>query len=206
MPLQWSIGSKLLLVDIVHDVSRPGQFDLQLTLVLHKEVHQGPGHRGWGMEEEGRDPQDGVLKLLQVEEEVIPVLDGQQVVVVPLQDAGVEGGQVGLPAHVLGVDLRGGEVAAEDEVGLVDLWAAVAARQDAAVPHHRTHTVVLVEDGGGVREQGLEVVADGEDVLVAGVVKVHQLAHTHAVLREGEVVANVDVAEDVFPERKKEKH
>lgn len=145
----------LSLVDIVHDVSWPGQFDLQLALVLHKEVHQGPGHRGRGMEEEGRDPQDGFLQLLQAEEEVIPVLNGQQVVVVPLQDAGVEGGQVGLPANILGVDLRGGEVAAEDEVSLVNFRAAVTSCQDAAVSHHSAHAVVLVEDGRDVREQGL---------------------------------------------------
>lgn len=155
------------------------------------------------MEEEGRDPQDGSLQLLQVEKEIIPVLNGQQVVVVPLQDAGVKGGQVGLPAHVLGVDLRRGEVAAEDEVGLVNLWAAVAARQDTAVSHHSTHTVVLVEDRRGVWEQGFEVVADGEDILVAGVVKVHQLADTHTVLCQGEVVGNVDVAEDIFPEKQR---
>lgn len=154
------------------------------------------------MQEEGGDPQDGSLQLLQVEEEIVPVLDGQQVVVVPLQDAGVEGGEVSLLAHVLGVHLRGGEVAAEDKVGLVDLRAAVASCQDAAVAHHGAHAVVLVADGGGVRQQGLQVVADGEDVLVAGVVEVHQLADAHAVLREGEVGGNVDVAEDVFPERR----
>lgn len=168
----------------MHDISWPGQFDLQLALVLHKEVHQGPGYCGRGMEEEGGDPQDGSLQLLQVEEEIIPVLNGQQVIVVPLQDAGVKGGQVGLPAHVLGVDLRGGEVAAEDEVGLVDFWAAVAARQDAAVAHHGAYAVVFVVDRRGVWEQGFEVVADGEHILVAGVVKVHQLADAHAVLCE----------------------
>lgn len=155
------------------------------------------------MKKERRDPQDGSLQLLQVEEEVIPVLNGQQVIVVPLQDAGVKGGQVGLLAHVLGVDLRGGEVAAEDEVGIVDFWAAVAACQDAAVAHHRAYAVVLVVDGRGVREEGFEVVADGEDILVARVVKVHQLADTHTVLCEGEVVGNVDVVEDIFPERRK---
>lgn len=151
------------------------------------------------MQEEGGDPQDGSLQLLQVEEEVVPVLNGQQVVVISLQDAGVEGGHVGLPANVLGVELRGGEVAAEDEVGLVDLGAAVAASEDAAVANHGTHAIVLVEDGGALGQQGLEVVADGEDVLVAGVVKVHELAHMHAVLCEGEVVGNVDEAEDIFP-------
>ena len=88
------------------------------------------------MKEKGRDPQDGSLQLLQVQEEIIPVLDGQQVVVVPLQDAGVEGGQVRLPAYILGVHLRGGEVATEDKVGLVDFWATVTACQDATVAHH----------------------------------------------------------------------
>jgi len=200
-----TIRSTLLLVDVVHDVSGPGQLDLQLTLVLHEEVHQGPGYRGRGMEEEGGDPQDGSLQLLQVEEEIIPVLNGQQVIVVPLQDAGVKGGEVGLLAHVLGVDLRGGEVAAEDKVGLVDLRAALAPRQDAAVAHHGADAVVLVVDGRDVRQQRLQVVADGEHVLVAGVVKVHQLADAHAVLREGEVGGNVDVGEDIFPGRR-QKH
>lgn len=99
------------------------------------------------MKEEGRDPKDGSLQLLQVEEEIIPVLNGQQVVVIPLQDAGVKGGQVGLLAYVLGVDLCGCEVASEHKVGLVDFWAAVAASQDAAVAHHRAYAVVLVVDG-----------------------------------------------------------
>ncbi len=155
------------------------------------------------MKEEGRDPQDGSLQLLQVEEEIVPVLNGQQVIVVFLQDAGVKGGQVGLLAHVLGVDVRGGEVAAEDKVGLVDFWATVAACQDAAVAHHRAYAVMLVVDRGGVWEQGFEVVADGEDIFVAGVVKVHQLANPHTVLCEGEVAGNVDVAEDIFPEKRK---
>lgn len=112
----------------MHDVSWPGKFNLQLALVLHKEVHQGPGHRGRCVEEEGRDPQDGSLQLLQAEEEIIPVLNGQQVVVVPLQDAGVKGGQVGLLPHVFGVNLRRGKVAAEHKVGLVNLRAALASR------------------------------------------------------------------------------
>lgn len=156
------------------------------------------------MEEEGRDPEDGSLQLLQVEEEIISVLNRQQVIVVPLQDAGVEGGQVGLLAHVLGVNLCGGEVAAEHKVGLVDFWAAVAACQDAAVAHHSTHAVMPLEDGRDLWQQGLEVVADGEDVLVAGVVEVHQLTNAHTVLCEGEVVGNVDEAEDVFPGRREQ--
>ncbi len=155
------------------------------------------------MKKEGRDPQDGSLQLLQVEEEVIPVLNGQQVIVIPLQDAGVKGGQVGLLAHVLGVHLCGSKVAAKDKVCLVDFLAAVAACQDAAVAHHRTYAVVLVVDRRSVWEQRFEVVADGEDVLVAGVVKVHQLADTHTVLCEREVVGNVNVAEDIFPGKRK---
>lgn len=62
---------------------------------------------------------------------------------------------------------------------------------------------MLVVDRRGVWEQGFEVVADGEDIFVAGVVKVHQLANTHTVLCEGEVGGNVDVAEDIFPEKRK---
>lgn len=155
------------------------------------------------MEEEGRDPQDGSFQLLQVEEEVIPVLNSKQVIVVPLQDAGVKGGQVGFPAHVLRVDFRRCEVTAEDKVGLVDFRAAVASCQDAAVAHNGAHAVMLVEDRRDVWQQGLEVVADGEDILVAGVVKVHQLAHPHTVLCEGEVGGNVNVAEDIFPARRK---
>jgi len=192
-----------LLVDIMHDVSWPGQFNLQLALVLHKEVHQGPGYCGRGVKEKGGDPQDGSLQLLQVKKEIISVLNGQQVIVVPFQDAGIEGSQVGLLAHILRVDLRGGKVAAEDEVGLVDFRATVASCQDATVSHHSTHTVVLLEDRGDFREQGFEVVTYGEDILVAGVVKVHQLANSHTVLCEGEIVGDVNVIEDIFPEKQK---
>lgn len=157
----------ILLVDIMHNVSRPGQFNLQLAFMLDKKIHQGPSYCGGGMKEKGRDPQDGSLQLLQVEKEIIPVLNGKQIIVVPLQDTGVKSGQVGLPAYVLGVDLRGGEVAAEDKVGLVDFRATVAACQDAAVSHHSTYTVVLVVDRRCVRKQGLKVVTDGEDIFVA---------------------------------------
>lgn len=33
-------------VDILHDVSGPGQLDLQLTSMFHEEIHQCPRHRG----------------------------------------------------------------------------------------------------------------------------------------------------------------
>lgn len=151
------------------------------------------------MKEEGWDPQDGSSQLLQVQEEVIPVLDGQQVVVVPLQNAGVKGGHVGLLPHIVGVDLGGGKVAPEHKVGLVDVSAAVATRQDAAVAHHGAEAVMLVVDRRGVGEEGFEVVADGENVLVAGVVEVHQLTHPHSVLCEGEVVGNVDESQNILP-------
>lgn len=130
-------------------------------------------------------------------------MNGQQVIVIPLQDAGVKGGQVGLLAYILGVDVGGGKVAAEDKIGLVNFRATVAAGKNATISHHGTHAVVLIEDGRGVGKQGFEVVTDGENILVAGVVKVHQLANTHAVLRKGKVVGNVDVVEDIFPEKKK---
>lgn len=135
------------LVNILHDVSRPGQLDFQLPLVLNKEVHQGPCDGGRGVEEKCRDPQNGPLQLLQVEKEVVAVLDGQQIVVVPLQDAGVKSGEVGLPAHILVVGVGRGEVAAEDKVGAVDLWPTVTSCQDPTVTHHGTHVVVLVLDG-----------------------------------------------------------
>lgn len=131
-------------------------------------------------------------------------MNGQQVIVIPLQDAGVKGGQVGLLAYILGVDVGGGKVAAEDKIGLVNFRATVAAGKNATISHHGTHAVVLIEDGRGVGKQGFEVVTDGENILVAGVVKVHQLANTHAVLRKGKVVGNVDVVEDIFPEKKKD--
>lgn len=153
------------------------------------------------MEEEGRDPQDGSLQLLQVEEEIIPVLNCQQVVVIPLQDTGVKGGHVGLPAHILRVDLSWCKVAAEDKVGLINFRATVAACKDAAVAYHGAHIVMPVENRRGVWEQRLKVVADGEDIFVAGVVKVHQLAHAHTILGKGEVVGDVNVAEDLLSGR-----
>lgn len=88
------------------------------------------------MEEEGGDPQDGSSQLLQVEEEIIPVLNGQQVVVVPLQNAGVKGGHVGLPPHIFGVNLSGGKVAPEDKVSLINVGATVATCEDTTVAHH----------------------------------------------------------------------
>lgn len=78
--------------------------------------------------------------------------------------------------------------------------------QDATVANDGADTVMLVANGRSVREQRLEVVADGKNVLVAGVVEVHQLADTHAVLCEGEVAGNVNIVEDVFPVKKGEKY
>lgn len=151
------------------------------------------------MVEEGRDPQDGSLQLFQVEIEVIPVLNGQQVVVVLLQDTRIKGCQIGLPAYIRVVQICGGKVTAEHKIGLVNFWSTLAACQDATVAHHGTHVEMSVENRRGVWEQRFEVVADGEDILVAGVVKVHQLAQAHAVLYEGEVVGNVNVVEYIFP-------
>lgn len=188
-----------LLVYVLHDVSGPGQLDLQLPPVLHEEVHQRAGDRGRGVEEERRDPENGAVQLLQAQEEVVAVLDGQQVVVVLLQDAGVEGGHVGAAPHVPPEDLRRSEVAAEDVVVLLDLSAAARAGEDPAVAHHGADVVALVEDGRGLRQQRAEVLADGVHVLVAGVVEVHQLADAHRVSGQREVVGDVDVLRDLLP-------
>lgn len=140
-------------VDVLHDVSRPGQLYPELTPVLHEEVHESAGDRGGGVEEKGGNPEDGPVQLLQAQEEVVPVLDGEKVVVVLLQDAGVEGGQVGPPPHILTEDLGWCEVTAEDEVVFVDSGTTPAARQDPAVSHNGAGVVSLIEDGGGVRKQ-----------------------------------------------------
>lgn len=58
---------------------------------------------------------------------------------------------------------------------------------------------MLVVDRRGVGEQRFEVVADGENVFVARVIEVHELAHTHSVLCKGEVVGNVDESQDILP-------
>lgn len=166
--------------------------------MLHEEVHEGAGDGGRGVEEEGRDPEDSPVQLLQAEEEVVAVLDGQQVVVVFLQDAGVEGGQVGASANVLAEHLGRSKVATEDKVKLVDVRAAAAARQDATVAHDSTGVVALVENGRDLGQQRAEVLPDGEDVLVAGVVVVHELAHAHAAFSQSEVVRNVNVLSDLF--------
>ena len=160
-------------VNILHDVPGPGQLDLQLPTMFHKEVHQRPGDRRRGVEEKGRDPQDGGVQPLQAQEEVVPVLHRQQVVVVFLQDAGVKGRHVGPLSHVSLKQLRRRKVAAEDKVEGVDLPAAARARQDAAVAHHGAGVVVLLGDRRRLGEQRAEALPDGEDVLVAGVVVVH---------------------------------
>lgn len=170
--------------------------------MFNKEVHQGASDSGRGVEEEGRDPEDGPVQLLEAEEEVVAVLDGQQVVVVFLQDAGVEGGQVGASAHVLAEHLGRSKVATEDKVILVDVGAAAAARQDAAVAHDSTGVVALIEDGRDLRQQRAEVLPDGEDVLVAGVIVVHELAHAHTTFSQGEVVRNINVLSDLFAARR----
>lgn len=180
-------------VDVLHDVSRPGQLHLQLPSMLHEEVHQRPCHRGRGVEEKRRDPQDRPVQLLQAQEEVVPVLHRQQIVVVLLQDARVKGGHVGPSPYVLLKDLRRRKVAPEDVVELLDLGAAARAGQDAAVADHGADVVVLVEDRRDLRQQRAEVLPDGEDVLVAGVVVVHQLPDPDGSSGQAEVVGDVDV-------------
>lgn len=99
------------------------------------------------MEEKGWNPQDGSIQLLQAQEEVVSVLDGEQVVIVPLQNARIKGREVCAATHVPAEDLCGCKVAAEDEVVGVDGGTAPAACQDAAVSHHSARVVALVKDG-----------------------------------------------------------
>lgn len=141
--------------------------------MLYEEIYECACDSGGRVEEKGGDPQDRAVQLLQTQEEIVSVLDGQQVVVVFLQNTGVEGGEVGPAAHVSTEDLGGREVAAEDKVILVDFRAAAAAGQDPAVAHYGAGVVALVEDGRRVRKQRPEVLTNGEDVFVTGVVVVH---------------------------------
>lgn len=189
---------RVLLVNILHDVSRPGQLDLQLTTMFHKEVHQRPGDRRRRVEEKGRNPQDGGVQPLQAQKEVVPVLHGQQVVVVLFQDAGVEGRHVGPSSHVLLKQLGRRKVATEDEVKAVDLLAAARARQDAAVANHGADVVVFLADGRHLRKERAEVLPDGEDVLVAGVVVVHQLPDSDRISGQREIPGDVDVLRDLL--------
>lgn len=156
------------------------------------------------MKEKCRDPQDGVVQLLQTEEEVVPVLHGQQVVVVLLQDAGVEGGHVGPSPDILPENLGGRKVAAEHKVKLLDLRAAARAGEDAAVAHHGADVVVLAHDGRGLREERAEVLADGVDVLVAGVVVVHELPDADRCSCQCEVTWNVNIMRNVLSARRRQ--
>lgn len=150
------------------------------------------------MEEKRWNPQDGSVQLLQAQEEVVSVLDGEQVVIVLLQNAGIKGCEVCATAHVPAEDLGGCKVAAEDEVVRVDDGTTPAACQDAAVSHQGTRVVALVKDGRRVRQEGTEVLADGEDVFMTGVVVVHQLTHTNAALGQGKVTWHIDVLGNLF--------
>lgn len=68
------------------------------------------------MEEKGRDPKNGPIKLFQTEKKVVTVLNGQKVVVIFFQDAGVEGGKVGFPSNISLESLRRGEIATENKI------------------------------------------------------------------------------------------
>lgn len=154
------------------------------------------------MKEKSWNPQNGSIQLLQTQEEIVSVLDGKQVVIVLLQNARIKGREVRVSAHVLAEDLGWCEVAAEDEVVGVDGTAAPAACQDAAVSHDGARVVALVEDRRRVRQEGAEVLTNGEDVFMTGVVVVHQLTDTNAALGQGEVMWHVDVLGNLFTAKK----
>lgn len=141
--------------------------------MLHKEVHQCPCHRGRRVEEKCWDPQNGTVQLLQAQKKVVPVLHSQQIVVVFLQDTRVKGGHVCPPPNVLFEELSRREVAAKDKVELLNLGPAARASEDATVADHSAGVVVFVQNGRDLGEKGAEVLADGEDVFVAGVVVMH---------------------------------
>lgn len=190
-----------LLVNVLHDISRPGQSDLQLTSMLHKEIHQRPGDRCWCVEEKCWYPQDGSIQLLQTQKEVVPVLYRQQIVVVFFQDTGVEGCHVGASSNVLLEDLSWGKVAPEDKVKPIDLLTAAWAGQDAAVADHSTDIVVLLEDGWRLGKERAEILPDGEDVLVTGVVVMHQLPDSHWISGQREITGDVNVLRDLLSAR-----
>lgn len=155
------------------------------------------------MEEKRWDPQDGSVQLLQAQEKVVPVLHSQQIVVVFLQDAGVKGRHVGPTPNVLLKNLRWREVASEDKVVFFYLGPAARAGEDAAVPDDGADVVAHVEDGRNVRQQRPEVLADGVDILVAGIVKVHQLADFDGVPGQREVTGDVDVLRNLHPAKQR---
>lgn len=68
------------------------------------------------MEEKGRDPKNGPVKLFQTEKEVVTILNGQKVVVIFFQDAGVEGGKVGFPSNISLESFRRGKIATENKI------------------------------------------------------------------------------------------
>lgn len=169
--------------------------------MFHKEVHQCSGDCGRRVKEKRRDPKNGSIQFLQAQEEVVPVLNSQQIIVVLLQDAGVKCRHVGSATNVLLKNLCGSKVASEDKVILLNLGPAERAGENATVADHSTNVVVPVEDRRDLWQERAEVLSDGVHVLVTGVVKVHQLPDFDCVSSQSEVVGHVDVMRDLCPAR-----
>lgn len=186
-------------VNVLHDIPWPSQLDLQLPSVLHKEVNQCSRDRRRRVEEKSGDPKNGPIELFQTQKEVVAILNGQEVVVILLQDAGVKGGKVGFPSNIFLESLSWSKIAPKDKIRFIDFLPALAPSQDPAVANHCTDVVMLVQDGRHVRKQRLEVIADGENVLMAGVVVVHQLPNPNAALDQGKVFDHVDMLKDFLP-------
>lgn len=152
------------------------------------------------MEEEGRDPENGSVELLQAEKKVIAILNGHQVVVILLQNAGVEGGKVGFPADVLLERLGRGKIATENKIGFIDFLPTLTAHQDPAVSDNGANVVVFVLNGRDVGKQRPEVIANGENVFMAGVIVVHQLSDPNHALGQRKVLDHVNVLQNLLPE------
>lgn len=121
--------------------------------MFHKEVHQRSCHCGRRVEEKCWNPKNGSIQFLQAQEEVVPILNSQQIIVVLLQDAGVKCCHVGSATNILLKNLCGSEIAAEDKVIFFNLGPAEGAGENATVADHSTDIVVLVEDRRDLRQQ-----------------------------------------------------
>lgn len=124
---------------------------------------------------------------------------GQKVVVILLQNTGVKSSQVGLSADVLVESFRWSKVTSKDKVGAVYFRSALAFGQDAAVAYHRANVVMPVHDGRAVRQKRSEVIADRKDVFVTGIVVMHQLPSSYAILGQRKISDYVHILENLSP-------
>lgn len=58
---------------------------------------------------------------------------------------------------------------------------------------------MLVQDGRHIGKQRSEVIADGENILMAGIIVMHQLSDPNTVLGQRKVFYYIDVLKDFLP-------